>query len=749
MDEMPLALLALPFPSRSSTPLRSPAASSPLTLLSSTMSDVPTVHDDSHLPRELLQRAHLDKFKVEALRALLKKWTGNERLPRNGKVMFIQSLIKAQASVSWARVRSWIGDVEADSLPDEPPAGCDSSLKEWQMDLCVYDCIRNGTACYPPRRIAALPDEADEALEDPDADADGEWDEDDDAAGEVDVHTPPLAGARAASVVSVEDQPATTHLPDDAISDGNGSPSHSPTREFDQQANDTARPPSEPMVEGRVDHNSSLSAEDESSGGEDQVTKQAARERPQSKKVTSAASDDQAEQDEDNMDVDIFAPDERLELLDTFLRQSLPALQMCRFLDPTFVRPDDEDPKGPTHDDQAPGAGILDPATLTRDDPLYVYKSYMEEPPEKRFTEPPPDAHPEPWPPGRYDGRGSILAVGRDYRGLARDDAAKHVSVLLPGVWMQYRSVDRIFTARSDDLARALASSPLLVEGNVYVTLLIEVDSHPSALALAAFDSTGGIYMDDNRFDVELTLLNTHLRRSPTLLSTYFKIEFELRAAFGVIPLKRARSLSMENVAALDAPPRRPCADSSAFKAPGLPARAERAPVIHSPAEARTTTTRVTDPSDRSFTAIEDTSMESHAVVRTNIHPSARPPSEVNVGGNAGRRAPEVPRGQALPAGSAVPRKAKPLQIVDAPSPPGSTRPPAARATVAAPPQRAPAAVVEPPARRLPGSEAAAARVVRDRAGPPGTSNGHKHTGGTGQERVTRVDKANSSERDA
>ncbi len=169
----------------------------------------------------------------------------------------------------------------------------------------------------------------------------------------------------------------------------------------------------------------------------------------------------------------------------------------------------------------------------------------------QRFTEPPPDAHPEPWPPGRYDGRGSILAVGRDYRGLARDDAAKHVSVLLPGVWMQYRSVDRIFTARSDDLARALASSPLLVEGthrahltcspavgilttvspgNVYVTLLIEVDSHPSALALAAFDSTGGIYMDDNRFDVELTLLNTHLRRSPTLLSTYFKIEFELRA---------------------------------------------------------------------------------------------------------------------------------------------------------------------------------------------------------------------------
>ncbi len=182
----------------------------------------------------------------------------------------------------------------------------------------MYDCIRNGTACYPPRvrpqsipppfpphtrfkRIAALRDEADEALEDPDADADGEWDEDDDAAGEVDVHTPPLAGARAASVVSVEDQPATTHLPDDAISDGNGSPSHSPTREFDQQANDTARPPSEPMVEGRVDHNSSLSAEDESSGGEDQVTKQAARERPQSKKVTSAASDDQAEQDEDNM----------------------------------------------------------------------------------------------------------------------------------------------------------------------------------------------------------------------------------------------------------------------------------------------------------------------------------------------------------------------------------------------------------------------------------------------------------------
>ncbi len=59
MDEMPLALLALPFPSRSSTPLRSPAASSPLTLLSSAMSDVPTVHDDSHLPRELLQRAHL------------------------------------------------------------------------------------------------------------------------------------------------------------------------------------------------------------------------------------------------------------------------------------------------------------------------------------------------------------------------------------------------------------------------------------------------------------------------------------------------------------------------------------------------------------------------------------------------------------------------------------------------------------------------------------------------------------------
>ncbi|KAI0730426.1 hypothetical protein C8Q76DRAFT_832426 [Earliella scabrosa] len=139
----------------------------------------------------------------------------------------------------------------------------------------------------------------------------------------------------------------------------------------------------------------------------------------------------------------------------------------------------------------------------------------------------------------------SILATGRDLRpdaaGIVRE---REVVTALENVGMRFYCQSQMFTARSDSLARALAASSLLREGNLHISVNLEVERRVRLHDIAAMDSGGGLYLDPNTSLVELRIL-APAERPRTFPNAFFAFDFVIIPAIS-IPAKRPRPASLD-----------------------------------------------------------------------------------------------------------------------------------------------------------------------------------------------------------
>ncbi|RDX54691.1 hypothetical protein OH76DRAFT_1415427 [Lentinus brumalis] len=516
--------------------------------LSTLSSDMSLQEEDLGNMREELAETHIKKFKVEGLRVhsetpsqmLVKAWSGSDvKTTKWTKQKFITNILESKMSIDWARVLEWVNSPNVKNPPIRPPSQ-DIVYREWAVDRAMYGCITDGLGHPPTSQLrpsgnslagggdadASEVDDWDSVLDGPDVDRHADDDDPDaegsDVPGDQDAHG--LVGG--------------DNLEDAQSGDGSlwGGDVAGPALQ--------ASPAGSAMSLADVDmpshhhHGDSASHRGVNAGAPDNQRS------AQSNHAASVETSDHVAHD---------AEQEAL-AREAVLRQTWKALRACKFLDKSF-RPDEGDDDSSSSE---AGSSDVDPEDLDdlpEDDPLRDYKQYLAARPaavdQRGWLAEDPD---ERWPGnGWLHGRGAVLASGLDFRGGTPDGPGKRVTVILPDIWMQYFGRTREFTARSTDLAQAFAKCPLLIEGNVYLTVPIDVGGQRSTIGLAAYDGAGGIHMDDKPFNIQLTLLDENHRTS-VFRVTFFKFDFELHGAFGVIPAKRPRTRSMEMSVPQEAP---------------------------------------------------------------------------------------------------------------------------------------------------------------------------------------------------
>ncbi|TFK85193.1 hypothetical protein K466DRAFT_566775 [Polyporus arcularius HHB13444] len=576
-----------------SHPPRPPSSSTFLS--ASIMSDEEQIHE-AHRDSFTIQQ--LKSFKLDALKAIIQAWIADPSRARSwNKTKCSEFIIREKITVDWWRVMEWVHNPDLKDPPRRPPSQ-DILGRHWALDRVMYTCV-TGALCSPPETFTDGPARAKStaaagAMAEDDMDADGEWDEGDSGGEEVtggqeapeptdiapegeEAHGDNNGQEELGDEDEVMDdqaQVAGAHVDHDdghahgGNQDSDGSASdhdcnpRDPSRGRDDQ-NDAAVPPgavssASPSAVARSPAARSLGeAREKRQSGEtparqleerDNISE--AQRSPQMDAVQPARQPAREQvhgvTDEAEPDDDLFAEGQRdgKDVEQAVLRQTLRALRACKFLDPNY-EPDDDD------SDSSVSSELSEQelASLTMEDGLTVYNRMKGRPRAPKVPVNERGWFKESWPGGkRLHGRGSVLAHGLDYRGVAPHAEAKAVSVILPDLWLQFVKRTRVFTARSHDIARALQQSPLLVEGNVYITVPLAVAGIRTSIDLAALDESGGIYINSVAFDVELQLADKYMNDLPMLQHTFFSLEFEIRGAFTSIPSKRTRTPSMDNL---------------------------------------------------------------------------------------------------------------------------------------------------------------------------------------------------------
>ncbi|TFK79437.1 hypothetical protein K466DRAFT_609467 [Polyporus arcularius HHB13444] len=524
--------------------------STTLTALSSAMSD----HDYDLEPRDSFTRAQLKSYRVDGLRALITAWSGESSTW--SKRQCIEYAEAEDVTVDWVRVHEWLAQKDVTDPPLRPTAP-DIDERHWAVDRAMFKAILKGDCQAPkqplfdPRQRQAHPREplrrAPEQITFQDHDGDPDWDFSD--AEPARASAPPSADGHDSEPDIPQTQAELTHgdVQRASISRTEAIPAPDLGRE-DVSSRGHAEGSRRSHRDGR--HVGQVVADERDSHGDGEGA------------MGRFPNDDHAQPPAVPVTFDLFAPgiDDGEEVWAGIMKQRWKALCAGNFLDKDYKPPQDalpssdDDDDGEKDDDGEVQEG-LEWDTLDENDPLWEYHAYVQDQPAPVSTVPLLDKNSELWPGRKYlHGRGNILGYGMDYRAVEPNGQPRAVSVLLPDVWMMYEHSSYTFTARSHDLATALHKSALLIEGNVYLRLPLLVGEMRSSADLAAIDSDGGIHLDSACFDVELNLLKKYMNDHKMLKNTFFSFAFDLYAAFNKIPVKRGRTISMENVTPPGAP---------------------------------------------------------------------------------------------------------------------------------------------------------------------------------------------------